>query len=146
MLKDDPLLSPIKRTGMASMDCPSALEDYTSSLVDTMFPGKTPGQVFSYSSPAPLASPHSLYSNKEFAHRTPSRSQRRKKRVISSVPERILDAPDFVDDYYLNLLDWSSDNILAVALARTVFLWDGSTENITELPVSKPNLLLVCDT
>ena len=25
-------------------------------------------------------------------------------------PERILDAPDITDDYYLNLLDWSSLN------------------------------------
>ena len=25
-------------------------------------------------------------------------------------PERILDAPDLTDDYYLNLLDWSSTN------------------------------------
>ena len=39
-------------------------------------------------------------------------------RQISALPERILDAPDLVDDYYLNLLDWSkSCNKLAVSLA-----------------------------
>ena len=27
---------------------------------------------------------------------------------ISHTPEKILDAPDLLDDYYLNLLDWSS--------------------------------------
>ena len=27
-------------------------------------------------------------------------------RHIPSMPERILDAPNFLDDYYLNLLDW----------------------------------------
>ena len=39
-------------------------------------------------------------------------------RQISALPERNLDAPDLVDDYYLNLLDWSkSCNKLAVCLA-----------------------------
>jgi hypothetical protein len=32
-----------------------------------------------------------------------------------------------VDDYYLNLLDWSKSNILAVALRQCVFLWNAST-------------------
>ena len=29
---------------------------------------------------------------------------------MPQAPERILDAPDLTDDYYLNLLDWSSTN------------------------------------
>lgn len=35
-------------------------------------------------------------------------------RAVPSAPERILDAPDLVDDYYLNLLDWSSTNVVSV--------------------------------
>ena len=31
-------------------------------------------------------------------------------RVIPQQPERVLDAPDIRDDYYLNLVDWSSTN------------------------------------
>lgn len=31
-------------------------------------------------------------------------------RAVPQQPERILDAPDLVDDYYLNLLDWGSTN------------------------------------
>jgi cell division cycle protein 20 (cofactor of APC complex) len=54
-------------------------------------------------------------------------------RHIPSVPERILDAPEMVDDYYLNVLDWSSSNILAVALGPSVYLWNASTGNIDEL-------------
>ena len=45
-------------------------------------------------------------------------------RHIPSAPERILDAPDMVDDYYLNLLDWSPRNLLAVALGPRVYVWD----------------------
>ena len=37
-------------------------------------------------------------------------------RIISKTPERILDAPNLIDDYYLNLLDWSMRNVLAVSL------------------------------
>ena len=32
-------------------------------------------------------------------------------RPVPTKPSRILDAPDIVDDYYLNLLSWSSSNV-----------------------------------
>jgi cell division cycle protein 20 (cofactor of APC complex) len=54
-------------------------------------------------------------------------------RVIPSAPERILDAPEFRDDYYLNLIDWSSNNYLAVALNREIFLWNAGGGEITQL-------------
>ena len=37
-------------------------------------------------------------------------------RRMPTAPTRILDAPGLVDDSYLNLISWTSDNILAVAL------------------------------
>jgi cell division cycle protein 20 (cofactor of APC complex) len=54
-------------------------------------------------------------------------------RRIPSQPSRILDAPDLVDDYYLNLISWSQDNILAVALAHCVYLWNAGTGDIQHL-------------
>jgi len=54
-------------------------------------------------------------------------------RHIPSAPTRILDAPDLLDDYYLNLLDWSDTNVLAVALSQTVYLWNAETGAIDEL-------------
>ena len=47
------------------------------------------------------------------------------KRKINLTPERILDAPNLVDDYYLNLLEWGKSNILAVALGPEIYLWNG---------------------
>ena len=44
-----------------------------------------------------------------------------------------MDAPDLVNDYYLNLLDWGSSNVLAIALANTVYLWDATDGNTSEL-------------
>jgi hypothetical protein len=38
------------------------------------------------------------------------------KKIIKPEPEKILDAPELKDDYYLNLLDWSSKGQLAIGL------------------------------
>jgi cell division cycle protein 20 (cofactor of APC complex) len=54
-------------------------------------------------------------------------------RSIPQQPVKILDAPEVLDDYYLNLLDWSKDNILSVALGLNVFLWNGSSGEIVQL-------------
>lgn len=64
--------------------------------------------------------------------RTPSTSSKTN-RYIPQGPDRILDAPDIVDDFYLNLLDWGSNNILAAALGSHVYLWNASTGNIEQL-------------
>lgn len=57
----------------------------------------------------------------------------KKTRYISSTPDRILDAPELRNDFYLNLLDWSSRNVLAVALHNNVYLWDATQGDITLL-------------
>ena len=44
-------------------------------------------------------------------------------RIISPHAEKILDAPDIKDDYYLNLLDWSSKGVLSIGLAEKVYLY-----------------------
>ncbi|KAL2921513.1 Cell division cycle 20.1 cofactor of APC complex [Bienertia sinuspersici] len=55
------------------------------------------------------------------------------RRHIPQTSERTLDAPDLLDDYYLNLLDWGSSNVLAIALGTTVYLWDASNGSTSEL-------------
>jgi cell division cycle protein 20 (cofactor of APC complex) len=60
-------------------------------------------------------------------------------RRIPSQPSRILDAPDLVDDYYLNLISWGQDNILAVALAHCVYLWNAGTGEIEHLTTIQGN-------
>jgi len=54
-------------------------------------------------------------------------------RKIPTAPSRILDAPDLVDDYYLNLVSWGSSNKLAVALGQCVYLWHAATGEIDHL-------------
>lgn len=58
-------------------------------------------------------------------------------RYISQTPERILDAPDIINDYYLNLMDWSKTNVLTIALGNSIYLWNagnGKTEQLFEYP------------
>lgn len=54
-------------------------------------------------------------------------------RSIQAQAFRILDAPDIIDDYYLNLLSWSSSNILAVALRGRLYLWHGESGHVEVL-------------
>ena len=54
-------------------------------------------------------------------------------RSLPTGPSRILDAPDLVDDYYLNLLSWSKHNIIAVALRNSVYLWNANDGGIEQL-------------
>ena len=66
-------------------------------------------------------------------------------RPVPTKPSRILDAPDIVDDYYLNLLSWSSSNVLAVALANNVYLWNAATNEVSELLQLEQSARVCCD-
>ncbi|KAL7575752.1 hypothetical protein ACA910_003082 [Epithemia clementina (nom. ined.)] len=57
----------------------------------------------------------------------------KRKRRISKVPFKVLDAPALQDDFYLNLVDWSSQNVLAVGLGSCVYLWSACTSKVTKL-------------
>ncbi|XP_024527053.1 protein FIZZY-RELATED 1 [Selaginella moellendorffii] len=54
-------------------------------------------------------------------------------RKVSRVPFKVLDAPALQDDFYLNLVDWSAHNVLAVGLGNCVYLWSASTSKVTKL-------------
>lgn len=59
-------------------------------------------------------------------------------RHVPAAPERILDAPELIDDYYLNLIDWGSTNQVAVALGCTVYLWNAESGDIQQLCQTNP--------
>lgn len=69
-------------------------------------------------SPLSNASVHLLYSPKKSVRRIPK------------VPYKVLDAPDLQDDFYLNLIDWSSSNVLSVGLGACVYLCNAQTNNV----------------
>ena len=54
-------------------------------------------------------------------------------RKLPSQPERVLDAPGMVDDFYLNILSWSALNVLGVALGESCYTWTADTGNVSHL-------------
>jgi cell division cycle protein 20 (cofactor of APC complex) len=53
------------------------------------------------------------------------------RRRVQTAPERVLDAPGLLDDYYLNLLDWSSGNQVAIGLERNVYVWSADSGSVS---------------
>ncbi|KAJ8632651.1 hypothetical protein MRB53_025987 [Persea americana] len=54
-------------------------------------------------------------------------------RKVPRSPYKVLDAPALQDDFYLNLVDWSSNNVLAVGLGNCVYLWNACSSKVTKL-------------
>ncbi|KAL8263973.1 hypothetical protein R6Q59_022103 [Mikania micrantha] len=54
-------------------------------------------------------------------------------RKVPKSPYKVLDAPALQDDFYLNLVDWSSHNVLAVGLGNCVYLWNACSSKVTKL-------------
>lgn len=55
---------------------------------------------------------------------------------LRSLPKgelRILDAPNMKNDFYMNIMDWGKNNVLAVALGRDLYLWNSETGNVQKL-------------
>ena len=61
------------------------------------------------------------------------------RRRVLTAPERVLDAPGLVDDYYLNLLDWSSGNQVAIGLERNVYVWSAESGTVSCLLETSPD-------
>ena len=91
-------------------------------LADTIFEGEHKKPVLSFVSPKPTGiaknrtateGDHEAQLRKNFASMKEA-GPKTTVREINTQPMRVLDAPGLYDDFYLNLLDWSSRNTLAV--------------------------------
>lgn len=58
---------------------------------------------------------------------------RKQPRYVNKVPYKVLDAPDLQDDFYLNLVDWGSSNVLGVGLGNSVYMWNSHSGQVTKL-------------
>lgn len=68
-----------------------------------------------------------------FRRRETFSAPRKLPRKIAKEPSKVLDAPALQDDFYLNLVDWSSSNVLAVGLSSCVYLWSAYTSRVMKL-------------
>nr|VZH92150.1 unnamed protein product [Spirometra erinaceieuropaei] len=104
---------------------------------DTILASRENSNIFSYKirkeSPCKLkSSPYTLSPVSEKSQRLLQCPQKYN-RQIPRMPYKVLDAPELQDDFYLNLVDWSSQNILAVGLGTCVYLWNAYTSLVTRL-------------
>ncbi|XP_074279518.1 protein FIZZY-RELATED 3 [Silene latifolia] len=90
-----------------------------------------------YSSPNSAFSPSGLGRDYGVSNEvsTPPKAPRK----VPKTPHKVLDAPSLQDDFYLNLVDWSSQNVLAVGLGTCVYLWNASNSKVTRLCDLGPN-------
>ncbi|KRH93142.1 Anaphase promoting complex, Cdc20, Cdh1, and Ama1 subunits [Pseudoloma neurophilia] len=61
------------------------------------------------------------------------RYKRLEKRQISHNPYKILDAPGIINDYYLNVLDWSEKDIISIGLSSDLYIYDVKKKSVTNL-------------
>ncbi|ETW77037.1 hypothetical protein HETIRDRAFT_421241 [Heterobasidion irregulare TC 32-1] len=99
-------------------------------------------RVLAYHEAPPTATDTTLAQQREFARPLYARpgslpsskgAVTNKSRKIATQPERVLDAPGMVDDFYLNLLSWSSLNTVAVALGENVYMWKADTGAVVHI-------------
>ena len=85
--------------------------------------------------PSVVNEPSSPYSLSHVSSKSQKllRSPRKASRKISKIPFKVLDAPELQDDFYLNLVDWSSQNVLSVGLGACVYLWSACTSQVPVL-------------
>jgi cell division cycle 20-like protein 1 (cofactor of APC complex) len=62
-------------------------------------------------------------------------------RKIAKTPFKVLDAPNLQDDFYLNLLEWSSQNVLSVALESSLYFWNANTNRVTKFCDLNPHTI-----
>lgn len=126
---------------------------YEKQLSDTLLEGLKP-RILSFQAKTPSKQERHKNRLQELYAQSPTKTtpSQTHKTPISTAPERVLDAPDMLNDYYLNLLDWNKNNVLAVvrkqarmpfvrlnnlnfaqALGQIVYLWDAGTSEIVEL-------------
>ncbi|CAI9767773.1 unnamed protein product [Fraxinus pennsylvanica] len=112
----------------AAISSPSR-EAYRKQLAEALNMNRTRILAFKNKPPTPTETIPNEFASAAAHQAKPSKPRRH----IPQTSERTLDAPDIVDDYYLNLLDWGSSNVLSIALGNTVYMWDASNGATSEL-------------
>lgn len=131
-------------SGDATVTAPTDAK--TSALSATLGIPSSTRRILSFRSappPSSHATSHLDQQRNYLLHSTPSASRGAatsgpgatggKKRVAPYLPDRVLDAPGFADDYYLNLIDWSCANRVAIGLGDVGYVWDAESGGVTAL-------------
>jgi len=104
-------------------------------MEENLNPGQpTDARILSFKSKAPTAREGHLNNMKVlYSTGKPAAPKAANSRQVATTPEKILDAPDMLNDFYLHLMDWSSLNHMAVALSAGVYIWNAKDGSILQL-------------
>ena len=86
--------------------------------VQSLLMGEAQGsKILSFKTKAPVAADDSNHEMRVvYSQNKGDAGCKKSVRHIAQTPDRVLDAPELRPDYYLNLIDWSSQNLVSVAL------------------------------
>lgn len=94
-------------------------DEYQKMLAASMHVGGDAGRILAFKHKAPAAPEGYDNSLKGLYNQNLGPAPAKKQtRHIPQTQERILDAPELVDDYYLNLLDWSCQNVVSMIIMK----------------------------
>ncbi len=104
-------------------------------------------KILSFKNKAPLAEDGYISNLRTIYTATDkSRYKKAKKNVryICQTATRVLDAPDLMDDFYLNLVDWGCNNMIGIGLCQSIYLWNSSNGEIKLLKEYENNDTYIC--
>ncbi|KAK3148531.1 hypothetical protein QOZ80_3BG0296230 [Eleusine coracana subsp. coracana] len=119
------------RVGSSAAACSSS-----SSAAASPIGTPAPGNIFRFKAEVPRNAKRALFSGgdeEDALYPGVFSSRGAGPRKIARSPYKVLDAPALQDDFYLNLVDWSSHNVLAVGLGNCVYLWNACSSKVTKL-------------
>lgn len=67
---------------------------------------------------------------------------RNRPRQLPKTAFKILDAPNLLDDYYVNIIDWGQTNTIAVGLSNSCYLWNFNNNQVEKVYEFGENTLL----
>lgn len=114
-------------------DSQTAAQQDRRKLMEEMLNIRSESRILSFNAKAPSKDGHVSNNKVVYSASKPSVQKASNTRQIASSPEKILDAPDMINDFYLHLMDWSSLNHMAVALSAGVYIWNATDGSIMQL-------------
>merc|ERR1711892_111985 len=95
--------------------------------------GKENSKILSFNQRPKTGLTSSLAPRKLMVSASKSAARASCKRHVDKYPDRIMDAPNVVNDFYCNPIDWGEGDLLAVALGDECFVWNSHSGDITEI-------------
>ncbi|XP_068686689.1 cell division cycle protein 20 homolog [Montipora foliosa] len=114
-----------------------ANQEYGAIIAENLGYNPANSKILRFKSGAPLTKEgHQNTLRVLYCQSKPTAPKAKSVRYIPQAEDRILDAPELLNDFYLNLVDWGSVNQIALALAGALYIWNpvtGETNHLIQM-------------